>query len=101
MEKKVDEGRTAAAVIGGIHLVIGVRFERLADLSGALNCQSLAELVRRVSQGDPRATLAVLEHCVVSGNVEAVRKRLTVMHCLELGAAWHKLMLQIAAGAPA
>ncbi len=96
-----NEARGEVAVtIGGVDLVVAAEMERLAQLSAVLDCQSLADLQRRVFQAEPRAMFGVLATCVVRGDSEAARSKLKIPGCLDLSKAMQKAVLHHLGDAP-
>lgn len=90
----VNEARGEVAVaVGGVELVVAAEMEHLAHLSGALNCQSLAELQRRVFMAELRAMYGVLDTCVVRGDAKAARAKMGYRDALDLAEAMQRAFL--------
>lgn len=79
--------------VDGVDLVVAAEMEGLAQLSGRLNCLSLAELQQRVFAAELRAMYAVLECCVVRGDAAAARKAMRIKGALALAGAMQKAFL--------
>jgi K+-transporting ATPase A subunit len=88
MALPANEARGEIAVtVDGVDLVVAAEMERLAMLSSQIGCQSWTDMVSRISGAELSAIYAVLEICVVRGNVKAARKALTPRGAFALGGA--------------
>lgn len=64
--------------VAGVPLVIAAEMGRLAAVSTALECKSLADLFTRLSQVEAAATLAGLRFLTIRGNVEKAIEKITL-----------------------
>lgn len=62
--------------IGGVPLVIAAEMERLAAVSTALECKSLADLFTRLSSVEPAAMMVAIPLLAIRGDAGEAMKRL-------------------------
>ncbi|CAM5401708.1 hypothetical protein AFEL58S_02044 [Afipia felis] len=72
-----ERGEVPLAV-GGTDLVIAAEMEKLAALSGRLNCQSFLELYSKLAGVELVATMAAIELLAVKGDTGAALKSFTI-----------------------